>query len=339
MDTPSKPTMFTPTDVKQGHMQRNREILAKYPQIRELYGPDIRLFFAVVAITAAQFVLAHFATKIESYFYFTFLAWSVGGLLTHWLSLGNHELGHNLAFHNPLYNELTGYLANMAQGIPSFIAFRKYHFYHHYYLNEEKNDPDCPSRWEAETFNTPFKKAIWLMLNPLFYAVRPLVMLPKPASAKEIFNVVLVIGFDAMVAGLPVLFWDNYYGVKFVLFNCLSTVLGMGIHPIAGHFISEHYDLYNDDNSQETYSYYGPLNYVAFNVGYHNEHHDFPRIAGFNLPKVTAIAPEYYMNLHPHYSWSKIVYDYIWQPDTGPCKRIIKRERPNMQRTTCDPRQ
>lgn len=321
MNNPTKPTGFTPKVMKQVHMHRSREILEKYPQIKQLYGPDIRLFYSVMLIVSIQFALSYYVAKnINSWGYFIFLAWSCGGILTHSLSLANHELGHNLGFKTPKYNEILGIFGNIAQGIPSFVAFKKYHFYHHYYLNEEMNDPDCPTRWEAETFNNPMMKAAWMLCQPLFYAIRPLVMLPKPASNKEVFNLCFVIGFD---------FWlilQGIIGSRIVVFNCLSTLLGMGIHPIAGHFISEHYDLYGDDNGQETYSYYGPLNYLTFNVGYHNEHHDFPRVSGFNLPKVTAIAPEYYMNLNPHHSWTVIVCYYIFGDNTGPCKRIIRKE-------------
>ena len=44
--------------------------------------------------------------------------------------------------------------------------------------------------------------------------------------------------------------------------------------PIAAHFIQEHFTW---TDKQETYSYYGPLNFIGLNIGYHNERHDITR--------------------------------------------------------------
>ena len=73
------------------------------------------------------------------------------------------------------------------------------------------------------------------------------------------------------------------FGPKVMLYFLLSTFFAGSIHPTAGHFLAEHYVV---EGKAETYSYYGPLNMLTYNVGYHNEHHDFPNIAWRNLPKV-----------------------------------------------------
>lgn len=91
---------------------------------------------------------------------------------------------------------------------------------------------------------------------------------------------------------------------------------------MAGHFISEHYVFRPD---QETYSYYGPLNLMTWNVGYHNEHHDFPRIAGTRLHKLKEIAPEFYDNLDSYRSWSQVIYMYIMDRTVGPFSRMKRK--------------
>lgn len=207
-------------------------------------------------------------------------------------------------------------VTNCVQGIPSAIMFKKYHLEHHYYQGVNDVDVDIPTYWEGDVFNTTFKKVFWVILQPAFYALRPLVVRPKPVCAKTVINTVSTLLFDAAFA--------YAFGVKAMLFNVLGTLLGMGIHPVAGHFISEHY-MFQD--GQETYSYYGWLNLVTFNVGYHNEHHDFPRVSGFKLPLVREIASEFYEPLYSYNSWSGVIYNYIFRIDIGPYSRARRPER------------
>jgi sphingolipid 4-desaturase/C4-monooxygenase len=311
----SMPTHFSVSSQKDPHLGRHKEILKAHPEIASLYGSDLRLLPCVLAIMIAQVSLAVYARRLNAGMWLL-LAYAIGGTLTHWLSLGNHELSHNLCFKKPLGNKMLGMAVNLAQGIPSFSNFCKYHLEHHYNMgsrSHDKIDVDIPSDWETRVFNARWKKVIWVFLQPLFYGIRPLFMNPKPHTLEDTVNMVTTIGFDV--------FLMYTYGYKVPLFNIVSTLLGMGIHPVAGHFIAEHYTL---TPGQETYSYYGPLNLLAFNVGYHNEHHDFPRISGFSLPRVKETAPEYYDNLACYHSWTKVIYDYIMRPDIGPCSRVIR---------------
>jgi len=77
-------------------------------------------------------------------------------------------------------------------------------------------------------------------------------------------------------------------------------------------WIQEHYLTHSE---QETYSYYGKLNKVAFNVGYHNEHHDFPSIPWNRLPKIREGAPAFYNTLHYHPSWTKLFFRFLFDKE------------------------
>jgi sphingolipid delta-4 desaturase len=99
----------------------------------------------------------------------------------------------------------------------------------------------------------------------------------------------------------------------------MSAVFAGSIHPVAGHFISEHYVF---TPGQETYSYYGPLNWLAFNVGYHNEHHDFLNIPGSRLPQLKEMAPEFYDNLEITQSWPGTVWNYIMMDNMSGFSRM-----------------
>ena len=110
----------------------------------------------------------------------------------------------------------------------------------------------------------------------------------------------------AIVFDSAIVYFCGWLGLLYLV---CSFFFSIGLHPVGGRWIQEHYTY---DAEQETFSYYGPINIIALNVGYHNEHHDFPAIPWNNLPKLKALAPEYYDNLKHHTSWTKIWLAFIF---------------------------
>jgi len=294
------------------HATRRKEILAKYPEVKKLMGSAPQFKYIVSAMVVLQ-MLACFAIKDQSWTIVVLLAYILGGTINHSLTLAIHEISHNLAFGHgkPLSNRLLGFFANFPIGIPISISFKKYHLDHHRYQGNERKDVDIPSEMETKLFTRTLYKMVWVLLQPWFYTIRPFFINPKPLGGLEAFSMVLQIVFDFAV-------WHTW-GSKALVYLVLGSVMATGLHPMAGHFISEHYMFVK---GYETYSYYGPLNWLTWNVGYHNEHHDFPSIPGSRLPKVREIAPEYYQNLPSHDSWVKVIWDFITDPDIGPYSRV-----------------
>jgi sphingolipid delta-4 desaturase len=100
-----------------------------------------------------------------------------------------------------------------------------------------------------------------------------------------------------------------------------STVFAIGLHPLGARWIQEHFALVP---GQETYSYYGPLNKLSFNVGYHTEHHDLVTIPWSRLPHVRRIAPEFYEGLHAYRSWTALLARFVRDPDITLFNAIVR---------------
>ncbi|XP_058832381.1 sphingolipid delta(4)-desaturase DES1-like [Topomyia yanbarensis] len=300
---------------EQPHIGRRDAMLKKYPQIKNLYGPDPAFKYIVSAMVLTQ-VLMLYVMQNQSWTMITLVAYCFGGVINHSLMLANHEISHNMAFGygRPLANRYFGMWCNLPIGIPMSVSFKKYHTLHHRYLANEKLDPDVPSILEAKLFCNTFGKFIWVILQPLFYALRPLFVNPLPVEKLEIINTVVQVIFDGLVVLI--------FGWRMLAYLLIGSFLAMGIHPVAGHFIAEHYMF---AKGFETYSYYGSLNSITFNVGYHNEHHDFPAIPGSRLPEVKRIAPEFYDTIPQHTSWVRVMYDFVMDPAVGPYARIKRR--------------
>lgn len=277
------------------------------------YDPNFK--YQVLLLMVIQFTLAYLM-KDFSWTIVFLVAYTIGGVINHALLLALHEISHNLAFGHarPLHNRIFSLIVNFPIGVPCAISFKKYHLEHHRYQGDEELDVDLPTQFEARMFFNTATKFVWVVLQPFFYSLRPMFVNPKNPLPLEIVNMVLQFSVDALVV--------HYWGGKSLTFMIASSLLGMGLHPVAGHFISEHYMF---AKGYETYSYYGPLNYVTFNVGYHNEHHDFPSVPGSRLPMVKEIASEYYKDLPQHNSWTRVLYEFITDPAIGPYARMKRK--------------
>lgn len=251
--------------------------IAKYPEVKSLMGNDPNLKWAVLGMVIMQLLAAWFL-RAASIPLILVAGYCFGGVINHSMTLAIHEISHNLAFGHsrPMANKMLGIFGNIILAIPYSITFKKYHIEHHKYQGDDERDVDIPSRLEAKLFTTSFTKFIWLLLQPFFYALRPLFLQPKAVNSMDVVNFLVQATFDFVI------FYTM--GWKSLFYLASGTFLALGFHPVAGHFISEHYMF---KKGYETYSYYGPLNAITFNVGYHNEHHDFPNIPGSRLPQVT----------------------------------------------------
>ena len=189
-------------------------------------------------------------------------------------------------------------------------------------------DTDLPTVLEAYFLDSVLGKAFFCTFQIIFYALRPMMVYRLPFTKLHLFNVIAQLIFDYMLI--------QYAGVNAFAYLLLSSFLAGSLHPCAGHFIAEHYvfgpqpeitsGVINALPIPETFSYYGPLNLLTYNVGLHNEHHDFPAIPWTRLPLLRKIAAEFYSELPHHDSWIWVIWQFIWDKEVGLWCRVKRKE-------------
>jgi sphingolipid delta-4 desaturase len=212
---------------------------------------------------------------------------------------------------------------------------------HHKSLGVTGLDTDLPTAVEAFFLNSLLGKTFFCTFQILFYALRPMFIYSPPFTYIHLLNLTVQLSFDYALTKLC------GGSIQPVMYFIMSSFLAGSLHPCAGHFIAEHYffsnvktggtesltELKSKEKSAtphpldslpppETYSYYGPLNILTYNVGLHNEHHDFPAIPWTKLHKLHEIASEFYEPLPCHRSWVWVIWTFILDKNVGPWCRV-----------------
>jgi sphingolipid 4-desaturase/C4-monooxygenase len=297
------------------HSARAREILRRHPEVRQLIRPNPGSFWWIVGLVIAHLTIAALVSEAP-WWIVVVVAYVIGAFLTHALGVLIHESAHHLVFRRPVPSILAGMLANLPLFFPSARLFQIYHLRHHAFLGVYELDGDIPSLWEARLAGrSPVGKALWLSLFPLIQLVRLVRMKEiRAIDGWVVANTAIQIGFN--VAVVLVL------GPKALAYLVLSLYFPLSLHLLGGRWVQEHF--LASVSGQETFSYYGPVNRLTFNVGHHVEHHDFTGVAWNNLPKLRRLADESYNALESHASMTKLLGQFLFGPDRSLFQRVVR---------------
>lgn len=302
---------------REPHRARTKQIMVAHPDVRLLMGRNWVSFLIILMIVAAQTVVAWWCASQPWWVTFA-AAFFIGAFANHALFVMIHEASHNLIFKARWLNKIAGIMCNFPMGFPSSESFQRYHLKHHIYQGIPELDADLCSAWEARAVGgSALGKALWLLLYPIVQASRPF-------RLKEIrlFDGWIALNWACQVAFNAAVIW--FFGAKAMAYMLASLFFSVGLHILGARWIQEHYLV---APPQETYSYYGPLNLLAFNVGYHNEHHDFPSVPWNHLPAVKRMAPEAYDTLTSHASWTRLLFRFLFDKNLTLRSRMVRHER------------
>jgi len=312
-------TEFFPVETPVSHFTRRVKIIKEHPEVKKLFGPNPLSMLWIVGLVLIQ-VLIGISMIGQPWWVFVLTAYIPGAIITHALFVQVHEATHNLIFKSIRANRIACLTAGLSLIVPGAMGFRKYHLLHHKYLGNPDYDADLAKTYEADIVGTsPWRKMLWIISMIWIQAfLRPLNLKDKSSFIDRdiILNILVNTAFVTPI-------WIFFGGTP-IIYMLISMLFSIGMHPLGARWIQEHYVF---RKGQETYSYYGLLNKVCFNMGYHNEHHDMILVPWNNLPKVRALAPEYYNNLYYHTSWVKLLFRFIFDRNVRLTDRIIRSNR------------
>ncbi len=295
------------------HPARTRRILRRHPELSKLAGHAPVTGLWMLGYGMLQLGLAAWLGD-GPWWLVLLAAYSVGAVLALGIWVLVHETFHDLVMRRRAGNQLAGILAALPLTVPSVPIVRTCHVMHHRHQGDARLDGDIPSGWEARLVdNSPLRKAVWLGMGALVQSSRILRM-----KGIRLFDRWFVLAFVLQMTFNCLVVWG--LGWPALAYLLLSNIFSLGLHPLGARWIQEHFILHPE---QETYSYYGPMNRLCFNAGFHNEHHDLVRVPWMRLPQIRQAAPELYADLHSYRSWTALLFRFLFDRNlTLECRAI-----------------
>lgn len=277
---------FCPEGDVAGILGRKDFSAGKKQAIKALHVLDKR-WNLVLALHYGIWIAAAWLSIVSDNLPLSIVGYLVGGLSLSTLSVLSHESSHNLMTRNPKIDRWIGSIC----GIPilfSGMGYRIMHPLHHKYLRSER-DPD-----DIENVTRDSRFLRWIYVLVFFFSVY-LYLIMVPANAvkhgKPNEKVGVIVEFLAMI-GIVALGW-LYLPARWMVEGWLMPLLVAGqianIRGIAEHGMTTQGNEMTDTRTVATNPV---LSFLMCNINYHIEHHLYPGVPWYNLPKVHTILEE-----------------------------------------------
>ena len=313
------PLAYTATAEPIPHHQRARQILKAHPEVKRLMGRNASTAAITAGCVGAQ-VLVAWALHGYAWYWSVLAAYVLGAFVCHTLFVIIHEATHNLVFKGQWANAAVGIAANLPMVLPTAMSFRKYHLKHHSHMGHLELDADLPDHYEAALIrHYVVGKLVWLFFFPVFQMVRTF-----RCQGIQPWDKYIAANWAAQVLFMGGVYW--WLGPVGFVYLFASFWFSVSLHPVGARWIQEHYLVLSP--TQETTSYYGRLNGIHLNVGFHNEHHDLPGVPWNKLPKLREMAPEFYEPLLHHTSYTKIMLRFLFDQELSLYSRLVRGDYP-----------
>lgn len=235
------------------------------------------------------------ATYLNVFTYF--LAIIVIGARMHALAILMHDASHYRFMKNRYWNDL---ITDMTTMYPLFLTIEKYrinHLAHHKHLNTEE-DPDWVSKLPKKEFQFPKTKQEFMLgilsyfllvqgvKDAIWFVTRFNVLGPTKNPTKKASKVPQLLFYGTLLTVLTVFslwkfflfFWIVPYFSTFLMFQYIRSV--------SEHFGDLAYDHLLSSSRTVKTNIVEKFLIAPHNVGYHIEHHLYPGVPYYNLPKL-----------------------------------------------------
>lgn len=280
---------FCPGGNTSRKVTRNEFSQQKKQAIRGLHVLDKRWNFVIVLhyviwLTASTLAVRSHWLLIDLFLY------ALAGLSLSTLSVLAHESSHNLFTRKPAIDQVLGFFC----GLPvlfSVAGYRVVHPLHHKFLHSEQ-DPDDIENVSANPSLLRFVYVFVFVAGVYLYLIMVPLNALRKGTREERMKVVAEWLAMAIIIGAGWMLLPHRLMLKGWLYPLLVAGQFANLRGIAEHGLTTGGNEFTDTRTVTTHP---ALAFMICNINYHLEHHLYPGIPWYNLPKLHVLLHNDYM--------------------------------------------